>query len=528
MILHIAITTLLASMTACSDEMDPVLTQRDWDGTATYFQSTDEHGFSMYYKPQVGFVGDPMPFYDPVAKDFKVMYLQDYRPNPEATYHPIFGVATKDGATYESLGELIPCGGRDEQDAAIGTGGTIYNPVDKLYYTFYTGNKFKPSSDQNAQVVMVATSPDFKTWTKNRTFYLKGDTYGYDKNDFRDPFLFQTEDGVYHMLIATRKNGKGHIAEFTSTDLKEWASAGIFMTMMWDRFYECPDVFKMGDWWYLVYSDQNAVSRKVCYFKGSTLEELKQMTAAPTFPDNKEGVLDSRAFYAGKTASNGTDRYIWGWCPTRAGNDNTAVGAAPAEPEWAGNLVMHKIIQHEDGTLSLGSVDGILNKYTNNTTLKVMAQSETGVAESNDNYTLSGDAYVLFNRLNVHNKLTFTVTASSNEDIFGISLARGTDSKKYYSLIINPEDNNSSRKINFEQKGKEGIGFIAGIDGYKFPVPADNIYHVTICTDNSVCTVYINDNVAYTNRIYGIQKNCWSLDSYEGSIQVSNIKVSYY
>ena len=78
MILHIAITTLLASMSACSDEIDPVLTQRDWDGTATYFQSTDEHGFSMYYKPQVGFVGDPMPFYDPVAKDFKVMYLQDY------------------------------------------------------------------------------------------------------------------------------------------------------------------------------------------------------------------------------------------------------------------------------------------------------------------------------------------------------------------------------------------------------------------------------------------------------------------
>ena len=108
MILHIAITTLLASMSACSDEMDSVLTQRDWDGTATYFQSADEHGFSMYYKPQVGFVGDPMPFYDPVAKDFKVMYLQDYRPNPEATYHPIFGVATKDGATYESLGELIP------------------------------------------------------------------------------------------------------------------------------------------------------------------------------------------------------------------------------------------------------------------------------------------------------------------------------------------------------------------------------------------------------------------------------------
>ena len=411
MILHIAITTLLASMSACSDEMDPVLTQRDWDGTATYFQSADEHGFSMYYKPQVGFVGDPMPFYDPVAKDFKVMYLQDYRPNPEATYHPIFGVATKDGATYESLGELIPCGGRDEQDAAIGTGGTIYNPTDKLYYTFYTGNKFKPSSDQNAQVVMVATSPDFKTWTKNRTFYLKGDTYGYDKNDFRDPFLFQTEDGVYHMLIATRKNGKGHIAEFTSTDLKEWASAGTFMTMMWDRFYECPDVFKMGDWWYLVYSEQASFMRKVQYFKGRTLEELKATTAndAGIWPDNREGMLDSRAFYAGKTASDGTNRYIWGWCPTRAGNDNGNVG--DVEPEWAGNLVAQRLIQHEDGTFGISFVRG--------TDSKSWYSIHVNADEGKANFEKDGDnaKYLFDNKFNIPADHEYRVTIYSDQSV---------------------------------------------------------------------------------------------------------------
>ena len=48
MILPIAFTALIASMTACSDETDPILTQKNWDGTATYFQSSDEHGFSMY------------------------------------------------------------------------------------------------------------------------------------------------------------------------------------------------------------------------------------------------------------------------------------------------------------------------------------------------------------------------------------------------------------------------------------------------------------------------------------------------
>lgn len=302
------------------------------------------------------------------------------------------------------------------------------------------------------------------------------------------------------------------------------------MSMMWDRFYECPDIFKMGDWWYLVYSEKLASVRKVQYFKGRTLDELKSCTAndAGLWPDNHEGVLDSRAFYAGKTASDGTNRYIWGWCPTRAGNDNTAVGAAPNEPEWAGNLVAHRIIQHEDGTLSLGSVEGIDKKYTTESPLKVMAKSETGVTENADKYVLTGEAYVLFNRLNVSNKLSFTVKASSKTDKFGFSFVRGTDSKKYYTIVVSPENGGDDKKLNFEENGEEGIGFVNGIDGYYFPTPANNEYNVTIYTDNSVCVVYINDNVAYTNRIYGLQKNCWSINSYVGTVEISNVRVNYY
>lgn len=457
------------------------------------------------------------------------MYLQEYRPNQAGTYHPIWAVSTQDAASYTSMGELISCGGLSEQDAAIGTGSTIYNPSDKLYYTFYTGNKYQPTSSENGQVVMYATSPDFKTWTKNRTFYLKGDTDGYSKNDFRDPFVFEGEDGKYHMLVSTTKSGKGVLAEYTSTDMKTWEHAGVFMTMMWDRFYECPDVFKMGDWWYLVYSEMHAAVRKVQYFKGRTLEELKATTAndAGIWPDNHEGFLDSRGFYAGKTASDGTNRYIWGWCPTRSGNDNTAVGASPNEPEWAGSLVAHKVVQHADGTLTLGLVEGISQKYATASTVKVMEKS-SGVSESNGNYTLTDNAYILFNRLNVNNKISFTVKTAGDADRFGISLVRGTDSKKYYTIVVNPEDNNNKRKINFEEEGEEGKGFIDGIDGYLFDRPADNTYHVTICTDNSVCVVYINDNVAYTNRIYGMQKNPWSINSYSGTVEVSAVKVSYY
>ena len=134
---------MITSFSSCSDDNDPVLTQKDWDGTTTYFASADAMKFDTYYKPSVGYVGDPMPFYDPQAKDFKIMYLQEYRPNQAGTYHPIWAVSTQDAASYTSMGELISCGGLSEQDAAIGTGSTIYNPSDKLYYTFYTGNKYQ-------------------------------------------------------------------------------------------------------------------------------------------------------------------------------------------------------------------------------------------------------------------------------------------------------------------------------------------------------------------------------------------------
>ncbi len=515
---------MILPFSACSDDDDPVLTQKDWEGTSEYFASTDENLFGSYYKPYVGYVGDPMPFYDPVAQDFKVLYLQDFRPNPAETYHPIWGLSTKNGADYTSLGELISCGEVGEADAAIGTGSTVYDESSKLYYTFYTGHT------SSREVVMYATSPDFKTWTKDRAFYLKGDDYGYSTTDFRDPFVFKGDDGVYHMLISTTQNGKGSLVEFTSSDLKSWQHQGVFMTMMWDRFYECPDVFKMGDWWYLVYSEKHSAIRKVQYFKGRTLDEIKAATAndAGLWPDEHEGYLDTRAFYAGKTASDGTDRYIWGWCPTREGNDNLNVGAAPNEPQWAGNLVCHKIIQNADGTLTLGPVPGIDSKYTETTAVNVMAKSDAGVTESNGTYTLTGDAYVLFTRLKVHNKISFTVKTAGKGDKFGVSLVRGSDSDKYYTLTLDPEDNDNKRRINLNEEGTAGTGLISGMDSYAFPTPADNTYNVTIYTDNSVCVMYVNNVVVSTQRLYRTQKNCWSVNCYGGTIELSNVSVSCY
>jgi beta-fructofuranosidase len=299
--------------------------------------------------------------------------------------------------------------------------------------------------------------------------------------------------------------------------------------MIWDRMLECPDIFKMGNYWYMVYSEsfRTSWSRKVKYMVAKTYDELKScFNDGPKWPaDGHEGVLDSRAFYAGKTASNGTDRYIWGWCPFRSGNDlhekNINVGAGDGnEPNWSGALVCHKLIQHADGTLTLGAVPAMATKYNKTAAANVMSSN------GYNNGTLSGDgSYVLYSRLGTCNHIAFTVKTSNNWDKFGISFVRGTDSKKYYTMVVNPEDENH-RKVNFEQEGDEGKGFVEGIDGYWFERPADNTYNVDIYTDNSVMVMYINDVCAYTQRIYGIQKNCWSINNYGGSVTVSDVRVS--
>lgn len=503
------------------------LGEPSWDATQ-YIPLADSTAQETYFRPDNAFVGDPMPFFDPVGRDFKILYLYDQRPNPTGTYHPIWGVRTTDAANYTSMGQLIPCGSIDSQDAALGTGCVVYSPNDQLYYAFYTGNRYNPTATQAPQAVVMATSKDFKTWTKNTSFVLRPEDYGYGRYDFRDPSVFLGDDGIYHMLITSRLGDKGFLAEFTSSDLQHWTSQGKFMDMMWDRSYECPDVFKMGQWWYLIYSEQMASIRRVQYFKAQSLDGLKACTVANAglWPDDHEGYLDSRAFYAAKTASDGTNRYIWGWCPTRANNDNTAVSDTET-PEWGGNLVASRLIQHADGTLTLGEVPGISSKYAKPATIKVEDQSATGVAAQTDGYAMTGDSYVLFGRLGSHNKISFTVTTNGNTDKFGISLVRSSDKGTYYSLVVNPESD-SRRKINLEEEGSEGRGFIAGADSYIFNRPADNIYHVTLYTDNSVCVVYINDTVAYTSRLYGINKNCWSMNNYGGAITISNIKINQF
>ena len=526
----------VALLTGCEQKIPQE--QKDWENTTVYFNSMDEIAATTYYKPSAGSVGDPLPFYDPVEKEYKILYLHNFEQNMEETFHPLWGVRTTDCATYTPMGEVLPTGRAGEQDAALGTGCIVYDEQEKLYYIYYTGERYKPASDEDRQVVMRATSPDFKTWTKDPLFRLRGGDYGYSTLNFRDPFIWKMEDG-WHMIVATKpmaagsrtEDKDGCFAEFTSPDLKTWSHAGKFTKMIWDRFLECPNVFKMGDWWYLTYSDMSSFERRVHYLKGHTIDELKAATN-PTWPDSKEGALDGRAFYAGNTASDGTDRYMWGWCPERRGRDNTDI-SPEAEPKWGGTLVVHRLMQREDGTLYTAEVPAIRAKYNLTATLKAVktwGKEEGNLTETEGGYTMKAYSSVMFNTLNYHNHISMTVTTSDKADRFGISFVRGDRKdgdktyEKYYSIMVCPDGSNNF--IRFEEE--QGKWELKGGGSYPFPIPADRTYNINIYTDNSVLTMYINDVLCYTQRIYNLPRNCWSVNCYEGGMTVKDIQVKQY
>lgn len=526
MILMASILCLSMSFAACSDDNSPVITDKNLNETTTFFSSTEPNNYTTYYKPYVGYVGDPMPFFDPVSKEFRILYLQDDRDGNSTIYHPIHELATTDVANYISFREAIPCGTAVEDDPAIGTGSTVYDEATKTYYTFYTGHK----ATEPREVILLATSKDCKTWTKDRSFRLSAPIEaGYDKNEFRDPYVFYDATAqCYRMLVSALKNGDGYIIEFTSTNLHDWdLKPEPFFNNIWGRFYECPDVFQMGSYWYMVYSSQGTKNEPavVQYFYAQTLEELKGIAVEngqfPTFVPH-EGWLDGVSFYAGKTAGDDTNRYLWGWCPTREGQKTTGTKS------WAGALVAHRLIQNGDGTLSLDVPQAISAKYSQSVTLA--EKTKVGdVTVNTSSYTLKANSFVRFARLRNRNKITMTATIpEENEAVFGLSFVDCSDKAEKARIFI--EDKYNFLKLKeVEVNEKTGEWNDAGAITERAITPAtDNVYHIEVYTEESVCIVYINGRYAFTNRIYDLAKNPWAIFCTEGEVTVSDIKLSTY
>src|SRR5262249_40185268 len=102
--------------------------------------------------------------------------------------------------------------------------------------------------------------------------------------------------------------------------------------------HECPDLFKMGEWWYLIFSEFSEAT--------VTRYRMARSSYGPWLRPTHD-TLDGRAFYAAKTASDGWRRFLFGWNPTREGAHQQGAW------QWGGNIVVHELLAADDGSLSV-------------------------------------------------------------------------------------------------------------------------------------------------------------------------------
>lgn len=307
----------------------------------------------MYYKPSDAWAGDFIPFYWQGV--YHLFYLKDYRdPKNRGRGTPWFHISTTDFVHFTEHGEALARGRETEQDLYVYTGCVLeHNGCFHIYYTGH--NPDFPKQGKPRQAIMHATSPDLMRWEKDKhNPVLYADETRYERDDWRDPFVFWNEEkNEFWMLLAARlrkgpEHRRGCIALATSTDLKDWEVQDPFWAPSLYYTHECPDLFRLGDWWYLVYSEfsEQTVTR---YRRSRSLN-------GPWLPA-RDDALDTRAFYAAKTASDGRRRFIFGWNPTRQGDSDLG------DWQWGGNLIVHELKANHAGELSTGLPATILDYF---------------------------------------------------------------------------------------------------------------------------------------------------------------------
>lgn len=480
------------------DDNDNSSTQEPETDKTTSCQSGDESGrFDTFFKPPVGWFGDPFPYYE--NGTFYIYYLQDWR-GIQPYLHPFHLTTTTDISSFDYQGEALPVGASSAQDAALCTGSIIKSRENGVYYMFYAGHKSNSDPSTPTQAVLLALSRDLKNWVKDETFYLTVNASGYNRNDFRDPYVyFDEESNLYKMLVTTQRNGQGTLALYTSTDLHHWELQEPFYTDSSVSILECADVFKEGDWWYLIYS--NISDRKVHYLYSDSQNGPWTTPAHPT--------IDGIAYYAGKTASDGTSRYIFGWCPTRIGDGD--------EDQWGGSLVTHRIVSQEDGTLKVTIPPAMDNKFLRRLENPVLKQSGT-VTQNDGSYQLAPSSNATFPRISQASKIATVVKASSNTDSFGFTFGVCDDDDEVYSVVF---DLNNNKLVMYKETGaaKE-----TQTEVY-LPVSKNLTFNVKVVVEKSVCVTYVNNEIVFTNRITKMNQNPWRIFSQNGNVEFSNLQV---
>ncbi len=419
----------------------------------------------LYFAGEMAGVGDPNPYFE--SGTYSVFYLQNQG------RHPWFMSQSRDLVDWSQPIEAVPVGEAGTPDYWTGSGSIIADP-EGFYRLYYTGHD---PEGRPKEITMEARADTLSgPWSKAPEASFSG-LPDYDEWDFRDPFvLWNDEADAWWMLLTTRHQGKAAIGLYTSPDLDTWTADKPLYAEESALNLEVPDLFREGDDWFLLYSDQRDASRQVRY--------LTAASSAGPYAYGPYDALDGRGFYAGKSAGTGDERLLFGW----VAHKNLRKDAMSFV--WGGDLVTHALRRTDNGALAVSLPKGLADQFDTVRTILTPSQIEIGTPQSA-----------------LRARASLAVAPGSR---FGLSFT-ANNSGRTSTLEIDTATGEATFLYNDDPNGAPSIAFPPSVDGsYSLDLVID--------PELGLGVLYINDFRALSFRYYRVGASTISLFADTGFI----------
>ena len=377
-------------------------------------------------------------------------------------------------------------------------------------------------------------SKDLLSWNRLNES-IATDTEKYVSSAWRDPRVFwHEEEQKWWMLTTTNVNSadgvnrNGCVALQTSDDLKTWMHEGpLYSPRRYDGSFECPDYFKIGDWYYLLYS---------CCSDGKVTHYVKSQSPRGPWIIPDTDTLDSVFYYAAKTVSDGNNRYAIGWAGDRINATAMGLGLSGnyvsddyAAVGYGGNAIVHRVVQADNGDLYAAPVQSILNSF--NTRYPLSVKTLTGewmntMATDLSTRVSAQDSQAILKIADLPEvcRVSFAVLGDAKEMGFAIHAADGFTGNGYYYAL-----DRGKQQLTYTSGGRTtGAGYSYPYDGElsrSIAVNGETAYQIEILIDEDLTVVYVNDQIALTARQANIEAHGLYLTCYGGDATFSNIAI---
>ena len=231
---------------------------------------------------------------------------------------------------------------------------------------------------------------------------------------------------------------------------------------------------------------------------------------------------------------SGINRYLYGWNPTRGENkwhfDPTEdYGKDYTCWNWGGSIVVHRLVQHEDGTLGVCPTDTLIHAF--GTGEKTSWKPLDGIWQMNGDTAAcssdSGYSSILCGKLPRRGVVRAKIKYEGRPSRFGMALQVDEKFDRGYYLMFEP----AYQRIEFRsglrtsERGGQLFPYAAEMERPLRLEPGKE-YGLELYMEDTIALLYVNRDVAFGFRMYNEKEKNLGWFISDGSIQISHVEIA--